>query len=151
MLSRRTVLLSAASLPLAMAFARTAAAGVPPVYAEKGIAIDSTDCVAYFTEKRPVAGQAEIALKWRGALWRFASLDNRAAFEANPLAYAPQYGGYCAWAMSEGYTSPTVPEAWRIVNGKLYLNYSRSVLRKWEQDIPGRIARANANWPGLIG
>jgi hypothetical protein len=88
---------------------------------------------------------------WQGAAWRFASAENRERFEADPVAYAPQYGGWCAWAVAEGYTASTVPEAWKIVDGRLYLNYSRGVQRRWERDIPGNIARADANWPGVLG
>ena len=88
---------------------------------------------------------------WRGATWHFASDANRALFEADPLAFAPQYGGWCAWAVAEGYTASTVPDAWSIVDGRLYLNFSRSVQRRWERDIPGNIARADANWPGVLG
>ena len=69
---------------------------------------------------------------------------------AEPERYAPQYGGYCAWAVSQGYTASTDPEAWKIVDGKLYLNYSRSVQQKWEQDISGHIAAGDANWPKVL-
>ena len=67
-------------------------------------------------------------------------------FAANPEKYAPQYGGYCAWAVSQGYTASTDPEAWKIVDGKLYLNYSKSVQLTWEQDAAGNIAAADENW-----
>lgn len=120
------------------------------VYAEGGIAIDGTDPVAYFTQGRPVAGDPGITHDWRGATWRFSSTANRDRFAANPEAYAPQYGGYCAWAVSNGYTASTVPEAWRIVDGKLYLNYSIRIQRRWEGDIPGRITAADRNWPKVL-
>ena len=87
---------------------------------------------------------------WKGATWRFASAANRTAFEMNPKAYAPQYGGYCAYAVSRGYTAKIEPDAWRIVDGKLYLNYSRSVRTHWAADVPGNIAKANANWPAVL-
>ncbi len=150
MMTRRQFILAAASLPLAASLAMRAEAGTPPVYAEDGIAIDGTDPVAYFTQGKPVKGDPAIALKWRGATWHFASAENRATFESNPKAYAPQYGGYCAWAVSQGYTASTTPEAWKIVDGKLYLNYSRRIQRKWEGDIPGLIASADNHWPGLL-
>lgn len=120
-----------------------------PVFAESGLAIRGTDPVAYFTEGRPVAGDPAITHDWMGATWAFATEENRAAFAADPEAHAPQYGGFCAWAVAEGYTAPIDPEAWRIVDGKLYLNYSRRIQRRWEGDIPGNIARADANWPSL--
>ncbi len=149
--SRRFVLTGAAATPIAAIFAQAAQAGIAPVYAEKGIAIDGTDPVAYFTEGAPVAGSKDVTVDWNGATWRFSSEANRDAFAADPQAYAPQYGGYCAYAVSEGYTASTTPKAWKIVDGKLYLNYSRRIQRKWERDIPERIASADANWPKIIG
>ncbi|MBR0681101.1 YHS domain protein [Roseomonas eburnea] len=119
------------------------------VNAEDGVAVRGTDVVAYFTEGRPTQGRAEFTRMWRGAAWRFASAANRDRFAAEPERYAPAYGGFCAYAVSEGYTAPIDPAAWRIVDGRLFLNYDRSVQRRWERDIPGRIARADANWPGL--
>jgi YHS domain-containing protein len=151
MTSRRSILAALGAAPLAFGLMRPAAAATAEVYAEDGIAIDGTDAVAYFTEGRPVAGSPDHAVHWRGATWRFASEANRALFEADPAAYAPQFGGWCAWAVAEGYTASTVPEAWSIVDGRLYLNYSRGVQRRWERDIPGNIARAEANWPGVLG
>jgi YHS domain-containing protein len=140
-----------AALPLLAGWPAPARAQTAPVYAEDGVAIDGTDPVAYFTEGRPVPGAAQHALMWRGAEWRFASDANRAAFEADPERFAPQYGGWCAWAVAEGYTAETVPEAWAIVDGRLYLNYSRRIQRRWERDVPGNISRADTNWPGLSG
>ena len=119
------------------------------VNAEDGIAVRGTDVVAYFTEGRAVAGHPEFAVAWRGATWRFASAGNRDRFATDPERYAPAYGGFCAYAVSEGYIAPVDPEAWRIVDGRLFLNYSPAIKRRWEQDMPGRIARADANWPGL--
>jgi hypothetical protein len=119
------------------------------VNAEDGIAVRGTDVVAYATQGRPVAGRAEFAHAWRGATWRFATAAQRDLFAANPERYAPAYGGFCAYAVSEGYTAPIDPAAWRIVDGRLFLNYDRSVQRRWERDIPGRVARGDANWPRL--
>ena len=119
------------------------------VNAEGGVAVRGTDVVAYVTEGRPVVGRAEFTHAWRGADWRFASAANRDRFATDPERYAPAYGGFCAYAVSEGYTAPIDPAAWKIVDGRLYLNYDRSVQRRWARDIPGRIARADANWPGL--
>jgi len=112
-----------------------------------GAAIDGTDPVAYFTEGRAVEGSKTFTMKWRGATWRFASADNLAAFKAAPEKYAPQYGGYCAWAVSQGYSAKIDPEAWKIVDGKLYLNYSKGVQRRWQQDMAGNISKGDANWP----
>lgn len=121
----------------------------PRVFTDRGLAIRGHDAVAYFTAGRPVRGSAAFAHDWNGATWRFASAANRDRFAAEPARYAPAFGGFCAYAVSEGYTAPTDPNAWRIVDGRLFLNYDRGVQRRWEQDIPGRIARGDANWPRL--
>lgn len=144
-LARRSALVALLTLPLA------ARAPAQTVYAEQGLAMRGTDPVAYFDQARPVPGRPEFALDWNGATWRFASAANRDRFAADPQRFAPAYGGFCAYAVSEGYTAPTDPEAWRIVNGRLFLNYDRSVQRTWERDIPGRVARGDANWPRLSG
>ncbi len=149
-LTRRTLMATAGALPVATLFARGALAALPPVYMERGIAIDGSDPVAYFTERRPVPGSRDITLDWNGATWRFASAENRDAFAGDPAAWAPQYGGYCAWAVSEGYTASTVPEAWKIVDGRLFLNYSRRFQRKWERDETARIQAGDANWPKVL-
>ena len=149
-LTRRHLLTLAVAAPAVTAFAPNAMAATPEVYSEDGIAIDGTDAVAYFTENAPVAGDQAITFDYMGATWRFSSQANRDAFAADPAAYAPQYGGYCAYAVSQGYTASTVPEAWSIVDGKLYLNFSTRVRRIWERDIPGHISAANANWPGVL-
>ncbi|MEM9140466.1 MAG: YHS domain-containing (seleno)protein [Pseudomonadota bacterium] len=122
-----------------------------PVYQSfLGTAIDGTDAVAYFTEGKPVEGSKSFTHDWNGATWRFSSAENRDLFAANPEKYAPQYGGYCAWAVSQGYTASTDPNAWKIVDGKLYLNYNRDVQSKWEANVPGHIKSADANWPSVL-
>ncbi|HEY5550521.1 MAG TPA: YHS domain-containing (seleno)protein [Opitutaceae bacterium] len=115
----------------------------------RGLAIKGYDPVAYSTDGKPVEGSAEMTFEWEGAKWRFASAEHRDAFAKEPARYAPQFGGYCAWAVSQGYTADIDPEAWKIVDGKLYLNYSPKIQEKWVQDIPGNIAKAEANWPKL--
>lgn len=149
MLTRRATLHLFAVAPIAYA-ATPAFAAEPNVYQEGGIAIDGTDAVAYFTEGKPVAGSDAYTVTWNGATWRFSSAENAATFEANPNAYAPQYGGYCAWAAAEGYVAPTAPDAWTIHDGKLYLNFNKRIRRRWERDIPGNVARGDANWPGIL-
>ncbi|MEL6449657.1 MAG: YHS domain-containing (seleno)protein [Pseudomonadota bacterium] len=129
---------------------KAAWAGTAPVYSDDGVAVDGSDVVAYFTDGAPIKGSAEFTHYWNGATWQFVSAANRDAFAADPAAYAPQYGGYCAYAVSEGYTAPTSPDAWRIVDGKLYLNFNRRIQRRWERDIPGRITSADANWPRVL-
>ncbi len=123
----------------------------PPVQAgDDGLAVQGHDPVAYFIDGRPVAGDPAHALDWNGATWRFASADNRARFAADPTAYAPQFGGYCAWATSQGYIAPGHAPFWRIVDGHLYLNYSERAQELWSEDIPGAIARGEANWPRVL-
>lgn len=114
-----------------------------------GVAIKGYDPVAYFTDKKPVKGDDDFEFEWKGATWRFANAEHRDMFQKAPESYAPQYGGYCAWAVSQGYTAGIDPDAWRIVDGKLYLNYSLDVQKKWEQDIPGHIKAADTNWPKI--
>lgn len=114
-----------------------------------GTAVGGYDSVAYFTEGQAVPGSADITLEHAGAVWRFASEDNRAAFAAAPDKYAPQYGGHCAFAAAKGYLAKGDPEAWHIENGKLYLNFNKQVQKMWFEDIPGYIKQADANWPKL--
>jgi len=113
------------------------------------VAIKGFDPVAYFTDGKPVAGSKEFAFQWMDATWRFASAQHREAFAADPARYAPQYGGYCAYAVSQGGTADIDPAAWTIVGGKLYLNLSKSVQARWSKDIPGHIKAADANWPKI--
>ncbi len=115
-----------------------------------GVAIDGWDPVAYFTDGKPVEGSKEFGHEWNGATWRFASAAHRDLFAQAPEKYAPQYGGYCAWAVSQGYTADIDPQAWKIEDGRLFLNYSLDVQKKWATDIPGNIAKADANWPKLL-
>ena len=113
------------------------------------VAIKGYDPVAYFKQGKPLKGNPSLTEDWMGAKWHFASPESRELFKANPTQYAPQFGGYCAWAVSQGYTASTDPAAWKIVDGKLYLNYNKSIQKKWEQDIPKYIENGNRNWPGL--
>lgn len=122
----------------------------PEVFQKSGVAIRGYDPVAYFTEKKPVKGKASFTAAYKGATWRFASAENRALFVANPAKYAPVYGGYCAYAVANGATAPTDPDAWTVHEGKLYLNYNQRIRRTWSRDIPGNVAKANANWPKVL-
>ncbi len=113
-------------------------------------AVGGHDPVAYFTDGRPIEGKSEFSFSWKGVTWRFANAKNRDVFKADPVAYAPQYGGYCAWAVSQGYTAKGDPKHWKVVNGKLYLNYNAQVHRDWERDVPGHITKADKNWPKVL-
>ena len=115
-----------------------------------GAAVNGYDVVAYAVTGAATKGSAQFQHAWKDAVWHFASAENRDRFAKDPDKYAPQFGGYCAWAVSRGYTADIDPEAWKIVDGRLYLNYSKSVQRRWEQDIPGNIAKAKGNWPAVL-
>jgi YHS domain-containing protein len=152
MLKRMISFLSIPLVALVLAMAPPALAAKPEVYTGflSSLAVNGYDPVAYFTEKRPVEGSSKFQLKHKGATWRFASMSNMEKFKADPDKYAPRYGGYCAWAVSQGYTAKGDPEFWKIVDGKLYLNYDASVQKRWEKDIPGFISKADKHWPGVI-
>jgi len=149
--ARVCILLTAAVVFIGMAVPSTVQAK-SEVYTDRhGLAIRGYDPVAYHKQGRPLEGSAQYEFVWKGATWRFASAAHRDLFKADPARYAPRYGGYCAWAVSQGYTASVDPEnAWRIVDGKLYLNYNAAVKKKWEADIPGHIQKADANWPGVL-
>ncbi len=125
-------------------------AGEPPVFATGDGALRGYDPVAYFTAGKPMKGRDPYQFEWNGATFKFASAEHLALFESDPEKYAPQYGGYCAYAVAKGATASTVPEAWTVHDGKLYLNYSLSVRERWREDIPGHIAAADRNWPGVL-
>ena len=139
-----------ASLFIGLAVAGPSLAAQPEVHAADGLALRGYDAVAYFTAGAPRRGDARFETEWRGARWRFASAANRDLFLAAPDRYAPRYGGHCAWAMAQGYTAPGDPLQWRIVEDRLYVNYDAAVQRRWVRDIPGFIAAADRNWPGVL-
>lgn len=116
---------------------------------EEGVAIRGYDPVAYFTDGVPTEGNPAYAADYDGATWHFASAANRDRFLADPEAYVPAYGGWCAYGMAQGGKVPIDPEAWKIVDGTLYLNVNRKVQGWWQADIPGFISKADANWAGL--
>lgn len=115
---------------------------------ERGLAVRGYDIVAYH-EGKPAEGMAEFETEHAGAKYRFASAEHLAAFRAAPAKYLPQYGGYCALGMAGGYKAPTDPRVFKIVDGKLYLNYSAKVGEMWGKDVPGNIAKADTNWKKL--
>ncbi len=154
MVLRKTIFLNQI-IPLfvfALFLAGNAYGGVSPVNKSvlSKVAVKGYDPVAYFTSGKPVKGDRQFTLEHLGAKWRFSSQENLDLFQADPGKYAPQYGGYCAWAVSRGYTANIDPEAWKIVEGRLYLNYSKAVQSRWEEEIPANIEKADANWPRLL-
>jgi len=110
------------------------------------VAIKGYDPVAYFRAGKAVQGNQQFMFQWHGMTWYFLNKENRDLFATSPEKYAPQYDGYCAWAMTEARKSPTDPEVWKIVSGKLYLNCSKAAYEKWSMDIPGNIKKADTNW-----
>lgn len=143
---------SALALGIAIAAATLAArdSAAPRLNLGRGnLAVKGYDVVAYFTAGRPVKGQPDIVFSWQGATWRFASTEHRDQFAASPAKYAPQFGGFCAWAVSRNYTADIDPDAWTIAGGRLFLNYSLQVREMWLRDRDGNIAKGDQNWPAL--
>lgn len=134
------------------------AAEKPEIYVKPGgvfsegwtYALNGYDPVSYFTETGPRPGSDLFTFQWKGALWRFASRDNMDKFVQRPQRFAPQYGGYCAWAMAHDRMAAGDPQVWAIHNGKLYLNLNRAIKGKWDKNRDALIARADANWPGIL-
>ncbi|MFT4631030.1 MAG: hypothetical protein ACI9BC_000041 [Crocinitomicaceae bacterium] len=113
------------------------------------VAVGGFDTVAYFTQGSPVEGSKQHTSEYMDAEFRFVSAENKAIFDAAPSRYAPQYGGYCAWAVSQGYTAKADPEQWKVVDNKLYLNYNSEIKQKWAQNTADNIDAADENWPSL--
>ena len=130
-----------------VAFTTTLNAQKSEVFATDDGAIRGYDPVAYFTDNKPMKGKPEHKLEWNGQPWYFSSEKNLTVFKASPESFTPQYGGYCAFGMSRGYKATTDPHAWTISEGKLYLNYSRSVQDDWNKQRQHFIQKADQNWP----
>jgi YHS domain-containing protein len=113
----------------------------------QGVALKGYDPIAYFVDKMPTVGNPAISYQWQGATWLFATDEHREAFKADPAQYAPQYGGYCAFAVSRGTTADADPNQWAIVDGKLYVNNNAFAKTLWDQDRPGNIVAGDTNWP----
>ncbi|MEJ8560148.1 YHS domain-containing (seleno)protein [Yoonia sp. GPGPB17] len=143
MLSRRHFTGGLAVLPFA---ATPAVARQPCVFGTHGVAINGIDPVSYFAEHRPMPGSDLYRLRWRNAVWRFGSSMTMDAFERNPHQYAPRYGGFCAVTMAHGGVSDTVPEAWAVHDGRLYLAQSRLAMAAWQADPAQYIAQADSHW-----
>ena len=128
---------------------RDAVAGPVFTGATPGVAINGYDTVAYFTQGKPVEGSVDHVENWSGVTWRFASEENRALFAANPQKYAPQYGGFCAYAVAQGSKAKTEPDAFTVFDNKLYLNFDQSIKTRWDGDRESFISKANGYWPQL--
>jgi len=132
-----------ASLVLLSLLFGSIAAGKSP---EAELAIKGYDTVAYFKAGKALKGNESFTFRWHDMTWYFLTKENRDLFAASPELYAPQYDGWCAWAMTESRLAVTDPEVWKIIDGKLYLNCSREAYEKWSRDIPGHIKKADAIW-----
>jgi YHS domain-containing protein len=142
---RRTLLIAVSTV----LFPILALAAGPKNIDAKGVAIHGHDPVAYFNQGKPVVGQSEYSATVGAATYWFANLANQQLFKSDPEKYEPQYGGYCAYGVAQGLKPDIDPTAFKIVDGKLYLNLSPFVLKRWQDDIAGNISTANENWPGL--
>ena len=137
------------TVPLSLLLTLTLLAQKSEVFNKSAIAVNGYDVVAYFTEHTPVKGAKEFTFYWKEVNWQFSNRQNLDSFKASPEKYAPQFGGYCAYGISEGHKAPTEPEAWAIVDGKLYLNYNKDVQVLWKKEQTSRIKKANRNWVDL--
>ncbi len=135
------------ALVLALIFAPLVSFAEDKVNLVDGLAVHGYDVVAYFTESKPVEGSGDFTATHDGATYQFSSAENRDKFVANPAAYAPQYGGYCAFGTAMGRKFDGDPNAWKIVEDKLYLNLNPKIQERWFTDIPGFIKGAENNWP----
>ncbi len=145
------IALALAGLP-ALAAAPAAMADDSPVYTGtfSDDALQGYDAVAYFKQGKAVEGEKKFSTRYKGAEWKFSSLENLNAFISNPEKYAPQYGGHCAWAAAQGKTAKGDAKNWTIVDDKLYLNYNDDIQSKWETDKRNLITQADAKWPEVI-
>ncbi|MCH2155129.1 MAG: hypothetical protein MK080_03920 [Opitutales bacterium] len=114
-------------------------------------ALGGYDAVSYYSEdNQPVKGSKRHKLTWRSATWLFASEENKMSFEADPEAFAPQFGGYCAWAVAQGKLAKGDPKVFTVLDGKLYLNYNRDIDQAWQENRAAFIETANETYPKLV-
>lgn len=141
-------MLTGVALSLTLA-TQALAAGVELNASSTGLALQGYDPVAYFTEGEATPGNWKITTSYNDATYRFASEAHKAAFEADPEAYLPQYGGYCAFGAAMGFKFDGDPHQWKIVDGELYLNISQDIQERWLTDVPGFIDQADVNWADI--
>jgi hypothetical protein len=149
-MDRRRFIASSAAL-LSLACTSPARAGQAHVFTENGVAIRGADAVAYFRGLGPVAGTISERVRWRGAVWLFATREHRDAFERDPRRFAPRFGGYCAYTLSQGALAPIDPRAYKVHRGRLYLLHSREKRTAWMRNLERNIKLAEENWPGALG
>lgn len=112
--------------------------------------VSGYDLVAYHSDSAATRGNGHNVSEHDGVTYLFSNADNKKAFDANPDKYLPAYGGWCAFGVSVGKKFVSDPEAWKIVDGRLYLNLDKNIQKDWLKDVPGRIKKANANWPNIV-
>jgi YHS domain-containing protein len=141
-------LLSGAALSVVLATSAIAA-GVDVNASNTGLAMQGYDPVAYFTLGEATEGNYTITSVYKDATYRFASEEHKAAFDADPESFLPQYGGFCAFGAAMGFKFDGDPDHWKIVDGELFLNLSEEIQTRWEKDIPGHIEKADTNWESI--
>lgn len=115
-----------------------------------GLGAKGHDVVNYFSEGKPAPGEERYTVEHAGVKWQFTSAEHRDQFKADPARYAPQYGGFCSWGVAQGKLFDVDPvNGWKIVDGKLYLNFNADIQKVFDGDPQGFIAKANGNWPKL--
>ncbi len=139
-------------IAVTLIFTTSAMASESPVYTGllSNTGAGGYDTVGYFETGQPTKGSGDYTAEYQGATWRFANSENLARFKDNPERYAPAYGGYCAWAVSEGYLAKGDPKHWSIREGRLYLNYNQSVQDQWLENPDEFIRQADVNWPKVL-
>ena len=140
-------MLAGLSIPTLASVAVAGSDSVPAVNSADGIGLKGYDPVAYFVNGKPLKGLDQYSLPWKGVTYRFASAQNLESFKATPEKYLPQYGGYCAYAMSLNRIADIDPSRWAIVDGRLFLNNGLFAQALWSRDKSGNISSADHNWP----
>jgi YHS domain-containing protein len=145
---KKVITTTAATLALSLS-AASFAADIDMNANGNDLAIQGYDPVAYFTNEKPTRGSSDFTATYKNAIYHFSSEENRDLFRASPAKYAPQFGGFCAFGVTKGRKFDTDPTAWRVVDGKLYLNLNKDVQKVWLEDVPGYITNANQTWPTI--
>jgi len=152
MTRRKHILILAAILTVGSAsISAPSFAAEPAVYTSwrNNIGAGGYDVVSFFSGV-PAEGNAEFIAEYMGAEWQFATQANLDLFQTNPEAFAPQYGGYCAWALAKGKLAKGRPEYWSVEDGKLYLNFNKKIKKRWDADKANFIIQGDANWPNVL-
>jgi len=117
---------------------------------DQGVILDGYDAVAFFTDNKPVKGDAQFQYTYEGAIYYFASAEHAATFKANPEKYKPQFGGYCAYAVSLGRVAPIDVNTFSIVDGRLVIQHNQRAVNGWNKDVAGNLQLADKYWPLVV-